>query len=388
MDRRLFIYTANHGKQHGIEDYLTLLKSMLASRGFHVEVSSRLRKDATNIIIDEFTNCIENRRIAEFRKNNPNSHCVFVLTEFWERKFGVESLNHFGGLFDSAFIALFNVYLRVYRDDFPPIRARDLAVLLLHSPILVACFAANFAKYLALKLMGKNIGYPLGNFFGRHHRLIYFHMRYLGLKAHLRYADAVITSHEAIMQGFSGAIDISREKLKFLGVVYPEFNEQNVLNSLMKDKKPYVEITGSVTSYRHKWIKRLNHFIGLLGINNIFGMTKSLPFSVLPSGKQLECAAYSLHPPQTRKWPYCSPTRIYRALEVDHNLPIVTKHFGQNPIEDVCFVLKGQNSVIEMVEMYFDRAALFNFVEPRIKKYNEIAKQRNNLVVKSLLKIL
>ena len=387
MDCRLFIYTGNHGKQDGIEDYLTLFKNVLGSRGFQIEGSSTLRANATNVIIDEFTNYIENPRIAAFRKNNPNSRCIYVLTEFAGRKWGVESLNHFGGLFDSASIALFNVYLRLFRDDFSSVRVRDVLALLMHSPILAAYFAATFAKYLGLKLLGKKTGNPVGNFLRRHHRLIYLHMRYLGLKAHLQYADAVITSHEFIMQGFTGELGVNGEKLKFLGVIYPEFAEQNVLKSLMEGKKPYVEITGSVTAYRKKILARVNSRIMLLGINNVFGICKSLPFSRMTSGKQLERAAYSLHPPQTRSWPYCSPTRIYRALEVDHNLPVLTKHFSQNPIEDVCFILKGQRSIIEMVEMYFDRASLLDYVVPRIRKYNEIVKQRNDLVVKSLLEI-
>lgn len=385
MDHRFFIYTANHGKQDGIEDYLTLIKNVLGSRGFQVEVSSTLRTDGTNIIIDEFTNCIENRRIAEFRKNNPERRCVLVLTEFWERKFGVESFNHFGGLFDSATIALFNVYLRMFRNDFPAIRIRDMAALLLQSPVLIAHGAITLMKYLALKLTGKKVASPVAYFLRRHHRLIYFHMRYLGLMAHLCYADAVIASHEAITRGFSGAIDIPKGKLKFLGVVYPELDEQNILGSLMKQKNPFVEITGSITSNRLKWVNRLNNLIELSGIHDVFGLTKPLPFSLLSSGEKFERAAYSLHPPQTKNWPYCSPTRIYRALQVDHNLPVLTKHFGQNPIEDVCFILKDQRSVLEMLEMYSDRTAMLNFVTPRIRKYNEIVKQRNDFLVKSLV---
>lgn len=66
MDSRLFIYTGNHGKQDGIEDYLTLCKNVFGSRGFQVEVSTTLHINSTNIIIDEFTNYIENKSIAAF----------------------------------------------------------------------------------------------------------------------------------------------------------------------------------------------------------------------------------------------------------------------------------------------------------------------------------
>lgn len=386
MKSRFFIYTANHGKQAGIEDYVTLLKNIFGSRGHRIETSSSLHKNATHIIIDEFTNSLENKRITSFRKNNPNSRFIFILTEFWARKFGVESLNHFGGLNDSAIIALSNVYLRMKRDDFPPLRISDVATLLLHSPVLAAHFAISLTRYFVLKLIGISAGGPFSDFLRRYHRLIYFHMRYLGLATHLSYADAVIASHEQILPSLSRLSDVARIKLKYLGVLYPEFDEQEVLKRLMKNKKPYVEITGSITSYRKKWIDRLDRSLMQLGLINSFGYCRAIPFS-LSSDMSSKSGAYSLHPPQVRKWPYCSPTRIYRALAVDHNLPVLTKHFSQNPIEDVCFLLTNQHSVIDMVNMYYDKKALSNFIKPKIKNYNEIAKRRNDHVVEAFLRI-
>lgn len=385
MKHRFFIFTANHGRQEGIEDYIALLKDLLTSRGMDVELSPFLQAYGINLIIDEFTNCIENRRIAAFRKEHPNSLCIFVLTEFCKRKFGVESLNHFGGLFEAATITWFNLYLRLRRDDFPPARFRDWVFPVLYSPILLPYFSIKLTRFCGLRLIGKRVGNPMRNFIKKHHRLIYFHMRYLGLKAHLHFADAVITSHECIMPTFNKAWKMSREKVNFLGVIYPEFDEAEVTRQLMMNKQPFVEVTGSLTPYRRAWIRRLNHLITLLGIQNVFGLTRSLSFSRLNSSKYMERAAYSLHPPQSRTWPYCSPTRIYRALQVDHNMPILTKHFGQNPIEDICLVLNGPSSIAEMVELFFNRSALSHFVTPKIKKYNEIAKQRNDLVVGNLL---
>jgi len=92
-----------------------------------------------------------------------------------------------------------------------------------------------------------------------------------------------------------------------------------------------------------------------------------------------------LHPPQTKKWPYCSPTRIFRALIVDHNLPVLTKNFRQNPIEDVCFFMEGDRSIMTLYEMYKDRNLLRDFICPRISKYNRIAKERNDKLVAQLI---
>lgn len=384
MDNRLFIYSGNHGKQEGIEDYFTLFKNILGSRGLQVEMSSTLHANSTNIIIDEFTNYIENGQIAEFRKNNPNNRCVYVLTEFAERKFGVESLNHFGGVVDSAIIALINVYLRLSRNDFTPVRVRDYATLLLHTPVLATYFSVATVKFIVLRLLGKNAPNPASNFLGKHHHLFYFHMRYLGLKAHLKYADAVISSHELIMPGFKNDLGVDGQKLHFLGVIYPEFNKQHVLDSLMAGKELFIEVTGSVTKYRQKWMSRINFQLKLLGIHNVFSSCQALPFSLLTKGKHIKRAAYSLHPPQTRNWKYASPTRIYRALEVDNNLPVLTTHFAQNPIEDVCFILRDRYSLEKMAEMFFNRKAMLNFVGPRIETYNEIVKQRNDVLTQAL----
>ena len=384
MGRRLFVYTGNHGKQDGIEDYLRLLEDVLGSRGFQVEVSPTLRANSINIIIDEFTNYVENCRIAEFRRSNHSNRCVFILTEFAECTLGVESFNHFGGLLNAAIIALFNVSLRWVRQDFPAVRIRDLAVLLLYSPILAGYFLTILAEQIARRLLGRNARNPVGEFLRRNHRLIYFHMRYLGLKAHLEYADAVISSHEFIMHSFGEDRGIDGQRLKHLGVIYPQFDEEFVLESLMVGKKLYVEITGSVTKFRKRWMKWVDFYIKLLGVNNVIGRCKSLQFSLLATSRPRQRAAYSLHPPQSRSWPYCSPMRIYRALVVDHNVPVLTRIFSQHPIEDVCLLLKDKSAFVAMIEMYFSKEALRDFVGPRMKTYNVIVKQRNDVLSKLL----
>lgn len=80
--------------------------------------------------------------------------------------------------------------------------------------------------------------------------------------------------------------------------------------------------------------------------------------------------------------------RIFRALSVDHNLPILTHHFHQNPIEDVCFVLDGPRSIIELYEMYADSHRLKNFIELRVQAYNEIAAARNDALAGKLLGVM
>jgi hypothetical protein len=381
------LYIGNHGKQDGIEDYITLITKLMQARGLPVTVSSTYDPDAVNLVIDEFTNYIENRRLAAFKSAHPRSRVVFVLTEFVARRWGAVSFNHFGGPFEAAAIALFDVYLRRVRDDFGRLTSGKLLKLLFYSPLFIAELVPDTLRLIAKLLLGKGWSKDGLGYLRRHHRTIYFHMRYLGFRACLPYADALITSHENIMSGVLLEACPEQRVAPSLGVLYPELDERDVLDKLMVGKKLFMEITGSVTRYRQKWIERTNRWLVSLGLQSVFGHCVSLPFSLLASSKPTERGAYSLHPPQTRRWPYSSPTRIFRALSVDHNLPILTDHYHQNPIEDVCFVLKDKTSVVELYEMYVDRNLLRRFIEPRVKSYNETVSSRNDTLVARLREI-
>ena len=105
-EKYLNLYIGNHGKPDGIEDYIVLITNLMANRGVQVRVSSAYDPHAVNLVIDEFTNYVENHRLAAFKKAYPRSKIVFILTEFAVRSWGVKSFNNFGGPFDAAAIAL------------------------------------------------------------------------------------------------------------------------------------------------------------------------------------------------------------------------------------------------------------------------------------------
>lgn len=380
----LNLYIGNHGKSDGIEDYIVLITDLMAKRGIRVSVSSVLDPHTVNLVIDEFTNYIENHRMAAFKKAHPDSKIVFILTEFTVRKWGVESFNHFGGPREAAVIALFDVYLRLVRDDFGSVGAGNVLKLLCYSPLLALQVLPGSLRFVLRRLAGRRVPHAAIRFLQANQRTIYFHMRYLGLKAFLRYADAIIISHEGITDGMSRNIGADGKPLRSFGVLYPELDERDVIDNLMVGKKLFMEVTGSVTRYRQRWIERINRQLTSLGLHNVFGYCTPLPFAVLASRKPVERGAYSLHPPQTRTWPYSSPTRIFRALSVDHNLPILTRHYRQNPIEDVCFVLENKMSIVELYEMYSDPLRLRQFIEPRVKSYNELVVVRNDALAEQL----
>jgi hypothetical protein len=384
----LNLYIGNHGKLDGIEDYIVLITSLMAKRGIRVKVSSVLDPHAVNLVIDEFTNYIENHRMVAFKKAHPQNKIVYILTEFAVRRWGVESFNHFGGPMQAAVIALFDVYLRLVRDDFGPIGAIGVLRLLCYSPLLALQLLPVGLRFALGLLRGRLVRHGAARFLQVNQRTIYFHMRYLGLKAFLHHADAIITSHERVIDGVPREVGADGRTLPFFGVLYPELDERDVLDKLMVGKKLFMEITGSVTRYRQIWIERINRQLTSLGLHNLFGYCTALPFSVLASKNPIERGAYSLHPPQTRAWPYSSPTRIFRALSVDHNLPVLTHHFHQNPIEDVCFLFENQMSIVELYEMYADSDRLRDFVAPRVKSYNEFVVVRNDALAEQLRSLM
>jgi len=199
---------------------------------------------------------------------------------------------------------------------------------------------------------GKDSPNPVTQFLQRHHQQFYFHMRYLGLRTCLPYADAVITSHEQICLDFWKGGTNGGVSIKKLGVIYPEIGEENVLDKLMVNKKLFIEFTGSITKYRQIFIKRINKRLTILGLHHIFKHCLAIPFS-LPK-KPTKRGAYSLHPPQTKKWHYCSPTRIFRALTVDHNLTYTNQKF-QAKSDRRCLFFYGGRSIMALYEMYKDR---------------------------------
>jgi hypothetical protein len=370
----LNLYVGNHGKLDGIEDYIRLIRNILGRRGYPLLVSPDLLPGALNFVIDEFTNYRENRRIASFKREHPQSPLVFVLTEFPERNFGVESLNLFGGLHDAASVALLNVWLPTRRDDIGSATFLDYIRAALFAPVVIARSVPGAVKALVGRLIGRRVPGPVERFFRRNERLVYFHYRYLGLKACLPWADAVISSHERIFEHLK---NLGGRPPRHLGVIHPEFDEADVASNLMLDKQLFVELTGTVTSYRQGCVDRVNKAILALGMQGVFDLCRLTSFSSGEREQRLR-AAYSLHPPQTGTWPCCSPMRIYRALAVDHSLPVLTRHFHQHPIEDVCFVFDGTYSIVQLYELYHDRLKLADFIDPRMRTYNEIAIVRND----------
>ena len=375
------IYIENHARLDGVEDFISILKQIISARGHEVKVSRDLEIDCPNIIIDEFTNYICNKKIIAFKRDNPQGNLIYLLTEFIEDRLLVRSFNFFGVFFAASLIAAMNIYFRYRRKDFLPASFFDYVIAILYSPLLVLYMIwhklDNLLRYLIRK---KRISLTY-----RLHRLAYMHMRFLGLQRMVEYADSFILSHEEIVKSVDKlSKNISKQK-EVIGVIYPELDFEKIESGLFDKTGLFIEITGSVTRFRQKFIKAINRDIVVLGLNNAWKPCLALSFSGYKN-KFLKRGAFSLHPPQSKFWRYSSPTRIYRALQYNLNMPVLTKFFGQNPIENLCLILKGDESLIQMSEFYADKQKAIDFLQPRVMQYMETVSKANNQVVDVMVK--
>ena len=367
------IYIANHGKRDGIEDFLTILVDVVQKRGHEVTISEELQPDTVNLIIDEFTSALSNREIEEFKQDYPAATLIYVLTEFIEHKWFVASFNFFGNPLDAAAIAAMNVYFRLRRKDFNAPSHRDWLMATAYSPFLVLYVLSHLVTNLS---PGKHRRMSLRK---RLYRTAYMLMRYLGLERMIAYADGVILSHDHIE---SGLRRIAGE-VRIAGTIYPELNFTEIKKNLFQNKQLFIEITGSVTPYRKRFIREIDNDILALGLKSRFQDCRAISF--FSEEPIMARGAYSLHPPQTRTWKYSSPTRIFRALQYDYSVPILTRIFDQHPIEKLCLQFRGDETLIDLCQHYKHPERLIEYLEPLATGYMEIAKERNDAAIKAII---
>ncbi len=377
---RFSIFLGNHGKRYGIEEFINILSDVITKRGHEVEVAEVLNPDAVNIIIDEFTDFISNMEIIDFKRQNPGSKLVYLLTEFIECRLFVKSFNFFDSIVEAAAISAMNVYFRTHRRDFNLPTFSHWITAILYSPLLLVYLLNHFLHYWFTYSFRRKLSRQNNlTLLSRAHRTAYMLMRYLGLEKMVVYADAIILSHDSIAENLE---DIAGS-IPTLGTIYPEISFKEIESSLFLNKQLFFEITGSITPYRLKVLHKINMNIIRLGIKNRFELCKPISFC---SSKKLNDVrgAYSLHPPQSKKWKYSSPTRIFRALQYEHNIPVLTKIFNQHPIEKLCLEYKGEESLLEMYNFFKEPGALVNRLEPLIREYNNLASIENNKILDNI----
>lgn len=369
------LYIGNHGKRDGIEDFIEIISNILVRRGHFVLVSQELSTELPNIIIDEFTNIISNRKIAALKYNYPNAKLIYVLTEFIEKKYGLTSFNLFEGIGKVSVLTLINIYIKLKRSDFPSPTLYDFILAFFHLPFYIAFFAIYFVK----KFVYRKKCAPLSSIL---HRPIYLLMRFHGMSSMLKHADLIVLAHQDIAKNLNDDLINSPT---FAGLIYPEMDIAKIQKNLFDKKVLAMELTGSVTPYRQKWIDKINNVIMMLGVKHDVGMSQVYSFSNTKS--KTVRAAFSLHPPQSKHWKYSSPTRLFRALDQEGNIPVITHYFNQHPIEDVCLLYEGGQTILDMYDFYHDKNKAWAFLLPRLQRYAKDAELENNKLVQKMISL-
>jgi hypothetical protein len=309
MLKPIYIVLGNHKSTAGIIEIVYSLYSCL-SENFSIELSRNLKKDCINIIIDEFSAASAADAIGQMKARYPNTKIVIIATEF------VTPVSICG----VKLMSTFNFFAS----------PRDWRALL-----------AGVVR----SLRG---GTPS-----------YMRLRYLGFVRALRYCDLVAVIHPQILSGLSQGLDRAATSISPLPL-YPQIGP---LSSMQQDRLQNLPIgftmTGTQTPYRRRMARKLAQafqrggWLGELYKHYSFESSPALLSAVADTqDDDLRSASssaeklrsyyaasapdylFNLNPPQTAKWPYSSPMRILRAILVGQ-IPVVTKKFGDHPIENI-----------------------------------------------------
>jgi len=218
--------------------------------------------------------------------------------------------------------------------------------------------------------------------------------RYIGFEKMVNYADSIlmlgVTDPNYIDEYSKNYKRFLPKDTAVIGTFFPEIDVDDVKKNIFKNKELFIEVTGTVTPYRLSKIQEINDDISDLNLQNSFSNCKGFQkggiheISAVVSKEGIIRGAYSLHPPQTEAWKYASSTRIYRALCIDYNMPILTKNFNQHPIEDICFIYDDKQKLFQFRDYYLNIENFLPIIESRIDKYMMIAKEHNNNFLENL----
>jgi hypothetical protein len=226
--------------------------------------------------------------------------------------------------------------------------------------------------------------------------LFYMHRRYLGFIKALEIADAVIAIHPAISTGLDNAVQKAGNAASRSMVLYPEINLGFVNQHDELRYLPFgFTLSGTLTRYRDAVVKKL---IGKYRQLDYPGPCyKYVPFEQAPGillgenrvrfqyGTVEGDYLYNLNPPQRKRWSYSSPMRILRAA-LQGQIPVVTKKFGDHPIEDIALVWDGTSDTsYEMLRLASSgRDELIEKYSASIEAYNHWAKKQNKEILEAV----
>ena len=372
---KINLVTSNHRSLIGINDCILILSGIAKSRNIEIRTSNNFQTGHLNFIIDEFTDETFITNFLHFKNQHPSEKFILIATEFVETFCGITSINIFKRLSCLAYISYANIWI-IWK--YPYLKKNlsllDLVNLIIFIPYLPATIVFFFMEIFRKGVKSSNFNF---------HQTVYNYLRYLGLKKCISQFDCVVAMSEDVIttmnEHFTG--------VKSGGVFYPEINDLD-LDKLFKNKALRIDFSGTVTSYRkseftkiERYLHSFSEFVQSINVISFNEKSDMEDYKIDNDGKR---SAFSFHPPQQSNWIYCSPTRIFRAFNIENNIPCLSRHFQQHPIEDCCIKL---NSTDDLYKAY----SIYNRIEPHhteylrnIHSYSKISKKLNDQFITKL----
>ena len=359
-----YIYTANHAIEHGITDIVEILSKTLSRHQIELERSEEIKENSINFIIDEFCDQDSRQVVADWKEQNKRGKLILVHTEFITKKNFFISFNLFNTQFETLLIqvALILFCFRFKDYSFLP---------RLITPCLF--FRLLFLFPLSVTLLFKKRRLVVRDIV---RKSAYNFLRYAGLISVARKFDHVICFHKS--QTVQSYVVFGSDAI----VLHPELSEFEIAattNNMLERKRAEVKCTGFQTNYRTAILQTLDQLSKFYGQSKYFRITTDVSFVVSPKQKTTNTIPVQI--PQCELWPNSSPTRIWRSIMKNHQLPFSTKVFSQHPIENLCCHIHLDHNFVEDLSKYWSQEN----VKDRLKSYDKIAKNFNNSLIQLII---
>jgi hypothetical protein len=166
----------------------------------------------------------------------------------------------------------------------------------------------------------------------------------------------------------------------YLGQFFPSFsdNEINSFLSIERLKKCHKSIilSGTISEYRNSYALTLSELV-----KPDFEVYINSFNSVVSSSKN---SLFSLNISQSKSWQFFSPSRIYRAIIIDQNIPLIDFNFNQHPLEDLCFnidLLQIKSNKNNFIYYSHSLEEIQSILAKKIYSYNSFADYQNSLLL-------
>lgn len=351
----VYLFTGNHTDPSGVQDFIVSISSIFKSGkvfDFYTGPKFELGHDIY-LYIEEFSKHTTRVKLREARKK-VTAPFILIPTEFITQHKVQCTFNDFEYSNKVSPSILLRPLSRLYCKDICKKLLLEILFAVQYSPVFI---------YWLLKSLVKNG--VLQTYLDIRKRF-YMDVRYISYLSILDIFDYMWPPHNNIRLQNSDYFKIK----KILPVITPLITSKIHIPS-MSDSFSTIKIkmSGTLTQYRlcklkefKAWFKSFKKQSLCVNLTDFTNETENK--------HQMD---FTLNPPQTRLWQYSSPMRLFRSLEIERCIPIITKNFQQSEIESLAL----------NIENISKNGSNFNLIERFIEEFPTILNDYNSIAVNS-----